>query len=215
MQRYEQMFSRLTAANQGAFVPFVTLGDPTAELSFDIIKTLVDNGADALELGIPFSDPIADGPTIQGANIRALAAGVTPADAFAIIAKVRAYAPDLPIGLLLYSNLVMARGISHFYQQAKAAGVDSVLIADVPLIESLRFRQAALAEDIAPIFIATPNATDETLQELASLWPRLYLSVITRRRHRHRNSGRNASRCDAEQAEKLWRSTRPAGFWHL
>ena len=76
MQRYDQMFSRLTAANQGAFVPFVTLGDPTAELSFDIIKTLVDNGADALELGIPFSDPIADGPTIQGANIRALAAGV-------------------------------------------------------------------------------------------------------------------------------------------
>jgi tryptophan synthase alpha chain len=179
MQRYEQMFSRLTAANQGAFVPFVTLGDPTAELSFDIIKTLVDNGADALELGIPFSDPIADGPTIQGANIRALAAGVTPADAFAIIAKVRAYAPDLPIGLLLYSNLVMARGISHFYQQAKAAGVDSVLIADVPLIESLRFRQAALAEDIAPIFIATPNATDETLQELAS-YGRGYTYLLSR-----------------------------------
>ena len=78
MKRYQQMFNRLTSEGRGAFVPFVTVGDPTAELSFEIIKTLIDAGADALELGIAFSDPIADGPTIQGANIRALAAGTTP-----------------------------------------------------------------------------------------------------------------------------------------
>lgn len=179
MQRYDLMFERLHAAKQGAFVPFVTLGDPTPDLSFDIIKALIDGGADALELGIPFSDPIADGPTIQGANIRALAAGVTPAMAFELIAKVRAYAPQIPIGLLLYSNLVMARGISQFYQQAKAAGVDSVLIADVPLLESKLFRQAAQAVDIAPIFIATPNAPDETLRELAS-YGRGYTYLLSR-----------------------------------
>lgn len=179
MQRYEAMFGRLQAANQGAFVPFVTLGDPNAELSLDIIKCLIDAGADALELGIPFSDPIADGPTIQGANIRALAAGVSPAVAFDIIRQIRAYAPDLPIGLLLYSNLVMARGLDNFYQQAKTAGVDSVLIADVPLLESKRFRQAALSHDIAPIFIATPNASDDTLRELAS-YGRGYTYLLSR-----------------------------------
>jgi len=89
MQRYQQLFSRLAAAKQGAFVPFVTMGDPGLELSFDIIKTLIDAGADALELGIPFSDPIADGPVIQNANIRALAAGVTPAQCFELISRIR------------------------------------------------------------------------------------------------------------------------------
>ena len=136
MQRYQQMFQRLNSEGRGAFVPFVTLGDPNPELSFEILKALVDGGADALELGIPFSDPIADGPTIQNANIRALAAGVTPAVSFELIEKIRAYAPAVPIGLLLYSNLVMAKGITQFYEQAAAAGVDSVLIADVPLHES-------------------------------------------------------------------------------
>jgi tryptophan synthase alpha chain len=179
MQRYDLMFKRLATANQGAFVPFVTLGDPTLEVSFDIIKTLVDAGADALELGIPFSDPIADGPTIQGANIRALAAGVTPAQCFELISKIRSYSPDLPIGLLLYSNLVMARGIGNFYQQAKAAGVDSVLIADVPLHESKLFRNAAEANDIAQIFIAPPNITDDSLREVAS-YGRGYTYLLSR-----------------------------------
>ncbi len=179
MQRYDDMFTRLNALKQGAFVPFVTIGDPTIELSFDIIKALIDGGADALELGIPFSDPIADGPTIQGANIRALAAGVTPAQCFELIAKIRQYRPDLPIGLLLYSNLVMARGISNFYQQAKNAGVDSILIADVPLHESKLFRSAAQANDIAQIFIAPPNITDESLREVAS-YGRGYTYLLSR-----------------------------------
>lgn len=179
MQRYDLMFKRLATANQGAFVPFVTIGDPSLELSFDIIKTLIDAGADALELGIPFSDPIADGPTIQGANIRALAAGVTPAQCFELIAKIRQYQPQIPIGLLLYSNLVMARGISNFYQQAKQAGVDSILIADVPLHESKLFRNAAQAHDIAQIFIAPPNITDDSLREVAS-YGRGYTYLLSR-----------------------------------
>lgn len=179
MQRYDLMFKALQQVNQGAFVPFVTVGDPTPELSFAIIKTLIDNGADALELGIPFSDPIADGPTIQGANIRALAAGVTPPQALEIIAQVRAYAPNIPIGLLLYSNLVLARGIDNFYASAKAAGVDSVLIADVPVLMSAPFRKAAMAHDIAPIFIAPPNASDDTVREVAS-YGRGYTYLLSR-----------------------------------
>ncbi|MCA1931512.1 tryptophan synthase subunit alpha [Rheinheimera sp.] len=179
MQRYQQLFSRLAAAKQGAFVPFVTMGDPGLELSFDIIKTLIDAGADALELGIPFSDPIADGPVIQNANIRALAAGVTPAQCFELIGRIRHYNKDIPIGLLLYSNLVMAKGIDNFYQQAQQAGVDSILIADVPLHESKLFRNAALKHDIAPIFIAPPNITDDSLRELAS-YGRGYTYLLSR-----------------------------------
>jgi tryptophan synthase alpha chain len=179
MQRYQQLFSRLSDTKQGAFVPFVTMGDPGLELSFEIIKTLIDAGADALELGIPFSDPIADGPVIQNANIRALAAGVTPAQCFELIGRIRQYNKDIPIGLLLYSNLVMARGIDNFYLQAQQAGVDSILIADVPLHESKLFRNAAMKHDIAPIFIAPPNITDESLRELAS-YGRGYTYLLSR-----------------------------------
>lgn len=179
MQRYQQLFSRLAANKEGAFVPFVTIGDPGLELSFDIIKTLIDAGADALELGIPFSDPIADGPVIQNANIRALAAGVTPAQCFELIGRIRQYNKDIPIGLLLYSNLVMARGIDNFYQQAQQAGVDSILIADVPLHESKLFRNAAMKHDIAPIFIAPPNITDDSLREVAS-YGRGYTYLLSR-----------------------------------
>ena len=168
MSRYAITFDKLATKNQGAFVPFVTIGDPNKALSFDIIKSLIDGGADALELGIPFSDPIADGPVIQSANIRALNENVVTEDCFEIIKKVREYNQDIPIGLLLYSNLIFARGISQFYQEAKAAGVDSILVADVPLHESKLFRQAAENSSIEPIFIATPNADDDTVRTCAS-----------------------------------------------
>ncbi|MCC5851775.1 MAG: tryptophan synthase subunit alpha [Alkalimonas sp.] len=179
MSRYQQMFQRLEQQQQGAFVPFVTLGDPSIALSRQIIEALIAGGADALELGIPFSDPVADGPTIQGANIRALQAGVTPGQALQLISEIRASYPDLPIGLLLYSNLVMAKGIDGFYQQAAAAGVDSVLIADVPLHESKRFRQAAMQHGVAPIFIVPPNCDDDTLRQVAS-YGRGYTYLLSR-----------------------------------
>jgi len=179
MQRYQQMFSRLATEGRGAFVPFVTLGDPNPALSFDIIKALIDGGADALELGIPFSDPIADGPTIQNANIRALAAGVTPTMSFELIKRIREYNDAIPIGLLLYSNIVMAKGVEAFYAVAAAAGVDSVLIADVPLHESKMFRQAAMAQNIAPIYIVPPNVDDDDLRAIAS-YGRGYTYLLSR-----------------------------------
>ena len=168
-QRYQQLFSALSEKNEGAFIPFVTIGDPTKEQSIAIIKTLIDAGADALELGIPFSDPSADGVTIQMAGIRALSAGITTDICIEILSEIRAYAPHVPIGLLLYGNLVFARGISEFYADMKQAGVDSILIADVPIRESAPFRSAAAANDIAPIFIAPPNADDATLKQVAEL----------------------------------------------
>ncbi len=168
MERYNQLFQRLSAKKEGAFVPFVTLGDPTPELSLKIIDTLVEGGADALELGIPFSDPLADGPTIQGATLRAFAAGTTVAQCFEILAAVRQKYPELPIGLLMYANLVFSKGIDNFYAQCEAVGVDSVLVADVPIEESAPFRQAAVRHNVAPIFICPPNADDDLLREIAS-----------------------------------------------
>lgn len=167
--RYQNSFTQLANKQQGAFIPFVTIGDPNAEQSFEIIKTLIDNGADALELGIPFSDPSADGLTIQFAAQRALAANINTDTCIEILKKVRAYNANIPIGLLLYANLVFARGIDTFYKDMNAAGVDSVLIADVPIRESKQFRDAAIKHNVAPIFIAPPNASSSTLQQVADL----------------------------------------------
>jgi len=168
MERYDRCFKRLAERNEGAFVPFVTLGDPSPELSLQIIDALVAGGADALELGIPFSDPLADGPTIQNANLRAFSAGVTPARCFEMLAAIRQKYPDLPIGLLMYANLVFSNGIDNFYTRCQEVGVDSVLVADVPIEESAPFRQSALRHNIAPIFICPPNANDDLLREIAS-----------------------------------------------
>ncbi|TKF24158.1 tryptophan synthase subunit alpha [Vibrio genomosp. F6] len=169
MDRYQTLFQRLADKQQGAFVPFVTIGDPSPELSLQIMQTLVESGADALELGIPFSDPLADGPTIQGANIRALESKTTPSICFDLIAKIRAQHPDLPIGLLMYANLVFAGGIENFYQRCAEAGVDSVLIADVPTNESAEFVAAAEKHGVHPIFIAPPTASNETLKSVSDL----------------------------------------------
>ncbi|TFH93487.1 tryptophan synthase subunit alpha [Vibrio ouci] len=169
MNRYEKLFASLNDKNQGAFVPFVTVCDPNPEQSLKIMETLVEAGADALELGIPFSDPLADGPTIQGANIRALDSSATPDICFDLISQIRAKYPDLPIGLLMYANLVYSRGIDNFYERCAKAGIDSVLIADVPTNESEEFVAAARKHNVEPIFIAPPTASDETLDQVAKL----------------------------------------------
>ncbi|HAT7506304.1 tryptophan synthase subunit alpha [Citrobacter braakii] len=168
MERYENLFAQLKDRKEGAFVPFVTLGDPSVEQSLKIIDTLIEAGADALELGIPFSDPLADGPTIQEATLRAFAAGVTPSQCFEMLALIRQKHPTIPIGLLMYANLVFSKGIDEFYAQCEKVGVDSVLVADVPVEESAPFRAAALRHNIAPIFICPPNADEELLRQIAS-----------------------------------------------
>ncbi|BCD92356.1 tryptophan synthase alpha chain [Francisella halioticida] len=169
MSRYTNLFGKLKSKNEGAFIPFVTIGDPNKSLSFEIIDTLIKSGADALEVGIPFSDPLADGPTIQEANIRALDSGITPDDCFEILAKIRSKYQDIPIGLLLYANLVYANGIENFYKKCLNAGVDSILIADVPAHESREFREIAEKVGISQIFIAPPDANEDLLKQISEL----------------------------------------------
>ncbi|MBK4775418.1 tryptophan synthase subunit alpha [Candidatus Pantoea edessiphila] len=168
MKRYKQLFNKLKNNKQGAFLPFIVLGDPTPEISLKIIDTLILAGADALELGIPFSDPLADGPIIQNSNFRALNAGNTVIQCFEMISKIRHKYFQLPIGLLIYANLVFSRGIENFYINCSKLGVDSILIADLPIEESKPFRETALYHGIDQIFICPPNPSDDLLYKIAT-----------------------------------------------
>ncbi|MDR0250013.1 MAG: tryptophan synthase subunit alpha [Burkholderiales bacterium] len=177
--RYETVFARLQAKKEGAFIPFVMLGDPDVETSLMIIDTLIEHGADALELGIPFSDAVADGPVIQRAGYRALEAGVTPTDCWKMLTCIRGKYPDIPVGLLVYANLIVHRDVKTFYRDAAKAGVDSVLVADLPVSAAALFIEAAKAANVAPVFVVPPNADETALREIAK-WGRGYTYFLGR-----------------------------------
>lgn len=167
MSRYRHCFDRLHTANEGALVPFTMVGDPSASISLAVIDALISGGADALELGIPFSDPGADGPVIQDAHLRATTSGVGVFPAFDLVGEIRAKHPDIPIGLLVYANLPYSMGLDAFYTLCKDKGVDSVLVPDVPIRESAPFTAAAKAAGIDPVYIAPPSADEATLTAVA------------------------------------------------
>lgn len=169
MSRYARMFAGAADAGEGVFGAFVMPGDPDLAASAAMLDQLVESGADMLEVGIPFSDPVADGPVIQAAASRALAAGVTPDDCFELLGAFRRRHPEIPVGILTYANLVMARGRDDLYRRAAAAGVDSVLVADVPVIEAAPFVAAARAHAIQPVLIAAANTPPGRLAEIARL----------------------------------------------
>jgi len=152
-----------------AFVPFVVLGDPDFDTSFEVIKKLIDSGADALELGLNFSDPIADGSTIQEADLRAAEAGMDTNKDFELIKKIRAYNSEIPISLLIYYNLILQRGIEKFYVDAKAVGVDAVLAADCPVEEAEPLLKAAKKSGISQVFIVAPTTTNARLKKILSV----------------------------------------------
>ena len=166
--RYGAMFDRLAAAGEGAFGAFVMLGDPTPPATPEILDALVAGGADMIEVGIPFSDPIADGPVIQAAAMRALASGATAAVCFNMLRDFRARHAHVPIGILTYANLVINRGRDAFYRACADAGVDSVLVADVPAIEARPWGEAARAHGVAPVMIAAVNTPEAVLAEVAA-----------------------------------------------
>ena len=165
MSRYAAMFAR----NRGVFGAFVMLGDPDLATSAAILDELAEGGADMIEVGIPFSDPVADGPVIQAAAVRALAAGVRTADCFDLIRSFRERRSEIPLGILTYANLVLAGGRDTFYRAAAEAGADSVLVADVPLLEAEPWAAAARAAGIAPVLIAAANTPAERLARIATL----------------------------------------------
>lgn len=179
MSRFTALFEALEAKNEGAFVPFVMLGDPSADDAVEIISTLIDAGADALELGVPFSDPVADGPTIQKAHLRALDGGATVDSCMEQIREIRRHHPDTPIGMLVYANVPYVRGLEKIYTELHEAGADAVLVPDAPVREGAPFVEAATAVGIDPVFIAPAQARPEVLEDVAA-HSRGYIYAISR-----------------------------------
>jgi len=165
VSRYFAMFDRLDGA--AAFGAFLMLGDPDLKTSARLLDSVVEGGADMIEVGIPFSDPVADGPVIQAAAQRALAAGVRVGDCFDLIAAFRGRHPDVPVGILTYANIVVAR--TGFMRDAAEAGADSLLIADVPALEADPFVRDMEQAGIEPVLIAAANTPEPTLRHIATL----------------------------------------------
>ena len=169
MTRYAAMFERCASRGEGAFGTFLMLGDPTPATSAAHLDALVEGGADMIELGIPFSDPVADGPVIQAAAARALKAGVRTADCLALVADFRARHRQVPVGILTYANIVAARGIGRFAAELAEAGGDSLLVADVPTLEAEPYAEAARQAGIDLVMIAAPNTPPAAIARIAAL----------------------------------------------
>lgn len=175
---YKQTFNKLKKKKEKALVPFVVIGDPDYQTSLKIVKTIVEAGADILELGFPFSDPIADGPTIQSADVRSLKKGMNTDKCFNFIKKVREFT-DIPIGLLVYYNLIYQRGTNKFFYDCKLAGVTGVLVADVPVEEADEIITPARKHNIDTVFIVSP-LTDNKRLKLISKKCKGFLYIVAR-----------------------------------
>lgn len=164
--RYQARFESLRQKGQKAFIPFTVLGWPNAESSFDIIRTMIESGASALELGLAFSDPVSDGPIIQAAATETLAQGFKVKDAFTLIQKVRVLDGEIPIGLMLYYNMLLARGIETFFAEMAELGVDGLLVVDLPPETAGEVSRIATRHGIDLIFIVSPLTSTERLKAI-------------------------------------------------
>jgi tryptophan synthase alpha chain len=165
MPTYQDIFRR---PGHTALIPFFVLGDPDPQTSLQLIKTAIDAGADILELGMPFSDPVADGPTIQKADVRALEKGMDCRRAFDLIRQVKAYR-DIPIGLLMYYNLIVRYGPETFYRDAAQAGVNSVLVADLCVDDHEEVSALAHKYGLDTVYMVTPVTPLARRQKIARL----------------------------------------------
>ncbi len=167
MKSYQQVFTELKRRKRAALIPFFVIGDPDFDTSLAIVKAAVDAGADVLELGIPFSDPIADGPTIQKADVRAMQAGMNVHKALDFIKAIKQH-KDIPIGLLMYYNLICRYGIDGFFRDFHEAGVNSVLVADLSIDDADEVLAPAAAVGLDSVFMVTPNTEPARMKTIAS-----------------------------------------------
>ena len=169
MSKIQATFERLRAQGRKALIPFITAGDPDPALTVNLMHTLVEAGADIIELGVPFSDPMADGPTIQRASERALAKGVSLRQVLEMVANFRADDNETPVVLMGYANPIESMGVDAFAETALDAGVDGVLVVDYPPEESADFARAMQANALDPIFLLAPTSTAERISQVAAL----------------------------------------------
>jgi len=167
MNRLDSRFASLKTSGRKALIPFITAGDPSIEATVPVMHALVEAGADVIELGVPFSDPMADGPTIQRSSERALARGVGTSQVFAMVRAFRANDDATPVVLMGYLNPVVIRGVERYAREAREAGVDGVLLVDLPPEEAAPLRAAFNAQELAVIALAAPTTSPARLARLA------------------------------------------------
>jgi len=168
MSRIDICFAKLRAGGEGALVCFVTAGDPNPETSAQIILKMAESGADIIELGIPFSDPIADGPSIQLSSQRALDAGVNIPEVFKLVRTIRA-SSEVPLVLMTYFNPVLRYGLRRFAKEATEVGVDGVIITDLIPEEADEWHEIAEGSKLDTIFLLAPTSTDNRIRKVAKL----------------------------------------------
>ena len=157
----------ISFTNKPGLVVYLTAGDPSLEATYDIALAAIDNGAQVIELGVPFSDPLADGPVIQRASERAVGRGVRLSDVLLLSKRIRGARPDCGIILFSYLNPVVRMGVAEFCAAAKASGADGVLLTDMIVEEADEYLAAMHANDLAPVFLAAPTSPDERLKAIA------------------------------------------------
>ena len=168
MSRIPSTFQRLRGEGRKALVPFVTAGDPVRSVTVPLMQALVAGGADVIELGVPFSDPMADGPTIQRSSERALLHNLSLEDILADVAAFRRINAHTPVVLMGYANPVEAMGIERFAEAAAASGVDGVLVVDYPPEEAQPLARALDARGVDIIFLVAPTTTEARMREIAA-----------------------------------------------
>lgn len=169
MSRIKASFEALKAQGRKALIPFITAGDPDPDLTLPLMRALVAGGADIIELGVPFSDPMADGPTVQRASERALKHGMSLRRVLALVRDFRREDDATPVVLMGYANPVEAYGAAAFVKDAQAAGVDGVLVVDYPPEECADFAGLLREHLIDPIFLLAPTSTEQRFGEVAAL----------------------------------------------
>lgn len=169
MSRIKTVFSQLKSQNKAALIPFITAGDPDADTTVALMHQLTQSGVDLIELGVPFSDPMADGPTIQRASERALKHHISLQDVFTMVAQFRKTNQATPVVLMGYANPVEVMGYKKFVEGASEAGVDGVLIVDYPPEESAEWVQSLEEKAIDPIFLLSPTTSEARIKHVAEL----------------------------------------------
>ncbi len=169
MSRIAATFDALRAQRRTALIPYVTAGDPFADATIDIMLAMATAGADVIELGVPFSDPMADGPVIQKASERALARGIGMARVLDFVRGFRAANDTTPVVLMGYANPVERYGIDRFVADARAAGVDGVLVVDYPPEECEGFAATLRENGLDPIFLLAPTSTDARMRDVGRI----------------------------------------------
>jgi len=167
MSRIQGRFEALARAKRKALIPYITAGDPDPTLTVPLMHALTESGADVLELGVPFSDPMADGPVNKRSSERALAKGVSLARVLDLVREFRSTDGKTPVVLMGYANPIEAMGVEKFVSAAASAGVDGVIVVDYPPEECVQFADRSRSHGIDPIFLLAPTSTDRRIQEVA------------------------------------------------